>query len=196
MIIPVIAVAGLVGLYYYKKKHDVAAQVAAAPTPTTGNGYAGTTEGGISYTPTSTVPGFGTPIRHIVATPPAAPIAYAPASTVTDPNNMHSTVAAYQAAQPAPSNVYYYPADGDLWPILLARLGGTPKARIVDAKNNASTPLSVVSMADIGKLNGFVSAKDFDNWLKAKKPLHLPLGGWNDVSGPVQFAMGSIQTIH
>ncbi len=49
------------------------------------------------------------------------------------------------------------------------------------------------SLYDLGKLNGFVTLSDIDRWVKAKKPLMLPMGGWNDVAGPVPHAMGTIR---
>lgn len=202
MLIPAIAVAALYGLYRWdqKRKTSVDAQASAArPAATPSAENAGTasgannTYGSITHTPPTILPGFNVPIQH-VAVPKADPgTTYPPATTVTDPKNMQGTVIAYQAARPVDSGTSYYPAAGDLWGIISARLGGTPKARIVDPKNNSTTPLKILSMADVGKLNGIVSLRDFDNWLKAGKPLKLPLGGWNDVSGPVPNAMGSIR---
>lgn len=188
------------GYLFLKKKSHPA--LAAATTATAALPSAGTKEtstannstGSINYTAVSNLAGFNVPVRQVVV-PRAAPgtVTYPPATTVTDPKNMSGTVINYQNAAPIPSNFYYYPADGDLWGIVSARLGGTPAIRITDPKNNSQIPLTSVPSADVGKLNGIVSYKDFDLWMKAKKPLRLPVGGWNDVAGKVPGATGDIK---
>ncbi len=187
-------------LYMKKKKGHAelsavaAATTAALPSGTKETVAANNSTGSINYSPVSQIAGFNVPIKTI-AVPKAAPgsVTYPPATTVTDPRNMSGTVASFQNAAPIPSNFYYYPAAGDMWGILAARLGGTPLVRMVDPKNNSSIPLAMLPLADVGKLNGFVSLKDVDVWLKAMKPIRLPVGGWNDVSGPTPGAMGSIK---
>jgi hypothetical protein len=201
MLVPVLGALGLYGLYSWYKTRNVAAvatHVNAVPNAPAdalaGNTVAASNpSGSISYTAPVNVPGFNVPIQHVVVQQAPPGTSYPPATTQTDPSKMAGTVIAYQAATPVDSGKMYYPASGDLWPIVQARLGGTPKARIMDPKNNKSIPLSILSGADVGKLNGILSLADFDAWLKAGKPLKLPAGGWNDVSGPVQNAMGSIR---
>ncbi len=209
--------AALLGYYAYQKKKQSHPAVAASdvantmtgapPPPKPGQEYAGpqlpanNSLGAISYHPTVIVPGFNTPLKYVAVPPAPSGTAYPPASTVTDPAGMVARINSWQAATPTPSAMYYYPADpavnpdkhADIWSIVAARLGGTPKARLLDPKGTASTiPLSAVHVDDLGKLNGIVSFKDWDIALQNRKPIMLPLGGYNDIAGPVPFAMGTI----
>jgi hypothetical protein len=186
------------GLLFVKKKrgHAVFEAAASAALPagkTVETMSANNSTGSINYSPTTNLAGFNVPVKQIVP-PKAAPgtVNYPPATTQTDPRVMSGTVSLFQAAAPIPSNFYYKPADGDLWPIVSMRLGGTAKARLVDYANNKQLPIVSSDAAAIGKLNGIVSYSDFGAWIKAGKPLRLPVGGWNDVAGPVTNAMGTI----
>jgi len=205
MLIPIaLGAVALYGAYSWDKKRKATALAGALATPPAAapGGAAATAAttspannpyGSISHTAPVVLPGFNDTVQHVVVAQASDDTTYPPATTQTDPANMKATVIAYQAAKPVDSGMMYYPASGDLWPIISGRLGGTTKARLTDPANNKSLPLKLLSMSDVGKLNGIVSTSDFTTWLKAGKPLKLPLGGWNDVSGPIPNAMGSIK---
>lgn len=204
MLVPVIVGIGLVGAYLYdKKRKETANQLAAASTNTNADrGYttpaqpASNAMGSIQYTPPTITPGFNTTAQTVQA-PQGQGIAYPPATTKDDPATHSKYVIAYQAAQPIPSNVSYYPVAGDVWPIVVGRLAGTSKARLTAgadyAKAHPEDPIKTIPVEQLGKLNGFVTFRDLDQWIKAGKPLKLPEGAYHDVSGPVPSAMGSIR---
>lgn len=191
-------VSVLGGLVFLKKKKGHAAYEAASKALPAGSGAAETVSannstGSVNYSPTTTLAGFNVPLKVIVP-PRAAPgaVSYPPATTQVNPASVPGTVAAFQAAAPIPSNFYYKPAAGDVWAIVAMRLGGTSKARLIDPNNNKQLPIVSIDNAAIGKLNGIVAYGDFVSWIQAGKPLRLPVGGWNDVAGPVPNAMGTI----
>jgi hypothetical protein len=179
MIVPILAAGAAIAAYLYSKRtHTVAPDAPAAPPPA---GYA--------------------------ASPPAAAsYAYPPATTQTNPKDIPADVIRYQAAQPVPSGVYYYPAPGDLWPIVSGRLQGATATMLTSAapgdraalqqflyETDKAGKAGAVLLANLGKLNGFVSFGDYNAWMKSGKPLHLPAGMYVDHSGPVKGAMGTIK---
>jgi len=204
MLIPIaLGAAALYGLYRFEKNRgtvadQVAASLSATPGAAATSSAAMNPSGSIEHTAPVNVPGFNTAIQY-VKPPQGQGINYPPATTQTDPNSFtgKSAVINYQAAQPIPSGMSYYPAPGDVSLVVSARLGGTSAARLTSgpayAKANPQDVLKTLPLAQLGKLNGFVSLPDFANWVKAGKPLALPQGGFNDVSGPVPNAMGTIR---
>jgi hypothetical protein len=163
MIIPIaIGAAALYGYYMYdkKKKETALAQTMAAPPTPAG------------YAPN----------------PPAAGIQYPQAVSQSNPNSYSTQqqVIRYQAAQPMPTGKYYQPADGDLTSIVALRF---------DPETDASGKLlpGVAPgrfLAELGKLNGFLTSGDFNSWVKAKKPLHLP--AYATDKGARQYASGAV----
>lgn len=206
MLFPIaLGAIALYGLYRYdQSKKSVAGALAAQPSAPPG--AAGATSsaamnptGTITHTAPVNVPGFNTAIQYVKPPQGQGDVPYPPATTQTDPSSLagKNAVIKYQAAQPIPSGMSYYPAPDDVSLVVSARLGGTSAARLTGggayAKAHPEDVLKQLPLEQLGKLNGFVSLSDFAEWVKAGKPLALPQGGFNDVSGPVPNAKGTIR---
>ena len=113
---------------------------------------------------------------------------YPAATSQGDPNSptTQAQILRFQAAAPVPTGKYYQPADGDLSSIVSLRF---------DPETDANGKLIPgvkpgQFLAELGKLNGFLTSGDFTRWINAKKALHLP--AYATDKGARQYASGPV----
>jgi hypothetical protein len=164
MILPIVAGLGALYAYYrYEQGKKAATLQSALQQSAPPSGYAQPAPSGVTYPPATTN-----------------------ANPVDANGKPTANVIRYQQANPMPSGKTYYPADGDISGIVLVRLSGIPTG-VVPSQSGKT----LLTYADLGKLNGFVTAGDFNTWIKNKKPLALPINFQDGGSRPQ--ASGSVR---